>query len=291
MYDLIVAIIYGIVEGITEWLPISSTGHMILLNKFLPLNVRNEFWDMFLVVIQLGAILAVIVFFIKRLIPWDFDHKTGKHSPNKKKLILWGKIILASIPAAIVGLFLDDYLNTYLYNTSVVSIMLILFGVIFLFVEEELRKKQLFNTLKRTHKIKKSETVDDLTVLQVIAVGLFQVIAACLPGTSRSGATIVGGLIFGISRCAIAEFTFFLAIPVMLGSSALKLFKFGFDFQNNELTILLVGMVTAFIVSIFVIKYFMKYIKKNSFEIFGYYRIILGMAVMGVLGLSFVPIA
>lgn len=287
MIEIIKAFIYGIVEGITEWLPISSTGHMILLKDTLGLDVSDEFWNMFLVVIQFGAILAVIFLYWRRLIPLNKD-KNEKYHFDKPKLWMWLKIIVASIPAAIVGLFLDDYINEYLYNTTVVAIMLIFFGLIFIFVEQQKRRKNLFNKLTRTYK--RNDSIDNITFLQAFIIGLFQMIAAILPGTSRSGATIIAALILGLTRTVGAEFTFFLAVPAMVGSSLLKLIKFGFNFTNNEMSILLVGTFTAFFVSIFCIKYLMKYIKTHTFEVFGIYRIALGCVVLAYFGFSFAMI-
>lgn len=288
--DIIKAIIYGIVEGITEWLPVSSTGHMILLNEFMKMDVSKEFWEMFLVVVQLGAILAVIVYYWKKIVPWDVNKTTGEHFWSKPKLMMWVKIAIATIPAAVVGLFLDDYLNKYFYNPTVVGIMLILFGVFFILVEN---KKSL--TLNKLNLSRKGsgiyKEISDITFTQVIIIGLFQMIAAVFPGTSRSGATILAGLILGITRSCSAEFTFFLAIPAMLGSSLLKLIKFGFSFTTNELSILIFGTLTAFIVSIFVIKYLMLYIKKHNFEVFGIYRIVIGLVVLCYFGFSFVSLA
>ena len=267
------AALFGVVEGITEWLPISSTGHMILLNEFIPLKVSAEFWNMFEVVIQLGAILAVVVIFWKQI--WPFTLNNGSGSTGIKKLVktdilsLWGKILFACIPAAIVGLFLNDFLETYLYNYVVVAIALIVFGVAFIVVENWNKS--------RTPKV---TGLNDLTYKLVIIIGLFQLLAAVFPGVSRSGATIVGALLIGVSRTVAAEFTFFLAIPVMAGASLLKLVKFGFNFTAQELIILVIGFVVAFLVSIVVIKFLLKYIKRHDFKVFGWYRIVLGVAVL-----------
>lgn len=267
------AALFGVVEGITEWLPISSTGHMILLNEFIPLKVSAEFWNMFEVVIQLGAILAVVVIFWKQI--WPFTLKNGSGSTGIKKLVktdilsLWGKILVACIPAAIVGLLLNDFLETYLYNYVVVAIALIVFGVAFIVVENWNKS--------RTPKV---TGLNDLTYKLVIIIGLFQLLAAVFPGVSRSGATIVGALLIGVSRTVAAEFTFFLAIPVMAGASLLKLVKFGFNFTAQELIILIIGFVVAFLVSIVVIKFLLKYIKRHDFKVFGWYRIVLGVAVL-----------
>lgn len=264
--EIIKAIILGIVEGITEWLPISSTGHMILVDEFLKLNVSPQFMEMFLVVIQLGAIFAVIVLYWKKIFPFTFDNGV---KIEKDTISMWLKIIVACIPAAVVGLLFDDVLNELFYNPTTVAIMLILFGVLFIIIENYNRNKRpTVNSLS------------DITYQIAIMIGLFQLIAAVFPGTSRSGATIVGALLIGVSRTVAAEFTFFLAIPVMFGASALKLLKFGFNFTGNEMVLLLTGMVVAFIVSVISIKFLMTYIKKHDFKVFGWYRIILGIIVL-----------
>ncbi len=271
MIELIKAIIFGIVEGITEWLPISSTGHMILLDEIMPLNVTADFLEMFLVVIQLGAILAVVVIYWKRLFPFGVQKVQGrtKLTVDQPMMIMWLKILIASVPAAIVGIFLDDWLNALFYNYMTVAIMLILFGVLFIVIENS-----------RFSKNAKVNAISDITYTAALIIGVFQMIAAVFPGTSRSGATIVGALLIGISRTVAAEFTFFLAIPAMLGGSALKLLKFGFHFTSQELMILIVGMAVAFIVSILAIKFLMAYIKKHDFKAFGWYRIILGVIIL-----------
>ncbi len=271
MIELIKAIIFGIVEGITEWLPISSTGHMILLDEIMPLNVTADFLEMFLVVIQLGAILAVVVIYWKRLFPFGVEKVQGrtKLTVDQPMMIMWLKILIASVPAAIVGIFLDDWLNALFYNYMTVAIMLILFGVLFIVIENS-----------RFSKNAKVNAISDITYTAALIIGVFQMIAAVFPGTSRSGATIVGALLIGISRTVAAEFTFFLAIPAMLGGSALKLLKFGFHFTSQELMILIVGMAVAFIVSILAIKFLMAYIKKHDFKAFGWYRIILGVIIL-----------
>ena len=254
--EILKAILFGIVEGITEWLPVSSTGHMILLNEFVHMNVSEEFWDMFLVVIQLGAILAVVLLFWKQIWPFNFTGRSKTNGIVKKDIMkMWFKIIVACIPAAVVGLLFDDILEKYLYNPITVAVMLILFGIGFILVENG-------------HKG------------NAIIIGLFQLIAAIFPGTSRSGATILGGLMIGVSRTVAAEFTFFLAIPVMLGASLLKVIRFGFAFSMAEAVILLVGMAIAFIVSVLVIRFLMGYIKKHDFKVFGWYRIVLGILVL-----------
>lgn len=268
------AALFGVVEGITEWLPISSTGHMILLNEFLPLKVSEEFWNMFEVVIQLGAILAVVIIFWKQIWPFKMKEKNSKENGVKALvktdiLSLWGKILVACIPAAVIGLLFDEILETYLYNYVVVAIALIVFGIAFIIVE----------TWNKDRK-PKVDSLNDLTYKLVIIIGLFQVLAAIFPGVSRSGATIVGALLIGVSRTVAAEFTFFLAIPVMAGASLLKLVKFGLNFTMDELIILIIGFVVAFVVSIIVIKFLLKFIKKHDFKVFGWYRIVLGIAVL-----------
>lgn len=266
--EIIKAVLFGIVEGITEWLPISSTGHMILLNEFVHMNVSQEFWDMFLVVIQLGAILAVVVLYWNKIFPFDFSGN-AKSVIKADIFVMWFKILVACIPAAIIGILFDEILEKYLYNPITVAVMLILFGVGFIIIEDRNRgKKAKVRSLKK------------LTYKDALIIGLFQLIAAIFPGTSRSGATILGGLMIGVSRTVAAEFTFFLAIPVMLGASLLKIVKFGFAFSGNEAIILIVGMVVAFAVSVIVIRFLMGYIKKHDFKAFGWYRIVLGVLVL-----------
>ncbi len=264
--EILKAVLFGIVEGITEWLPISSTGHMILLNEFVTLDVSPEFWEMFLVVIQLGAILAVVLLFWNKIFPFRF-----KERPVIRKdiFVLWFKILVACIPAAVIGLAFDDVLDALFYNPWCVSIALIVFGVAFIVIEN--RNK---GTSARITEL------GQITYQTALMIGVFQVLAAVFPGTSRSGATIVGALLIGVSRTVAAEFTFFLAIPVMLGASLLKVVKFGFGFTGAEMIILLVGMAVAFIVSVIVIRFLMGYIKKHDFKIFGWYRIVLGAAVL-----------
>lgn len=276
MAEFLKAVLFGIVEGITEWLPISSTGHMILLDEFVKLDVSPEFWEMFLVVIQMGAILAVVLLFFGQI--WPFGRK-GNSNPVAEKgvlsyckkdiWILWFKILVACVPAAVVGLLFDEFFESLFYNGVCVSIALIVFGIGFIFIEN--RNKNA-NT--------KINSLAEITYQTAAIIGLFQLIAAIFPGTSRSGATILGALLIGVSRTVAAEFTFFLAIPVMLGASLLKILKFGFSFSGNELMILLTGMITAFIVSVIVIKFLMGYIKKHDFKVFGWYRIILGIVVL-----------
>lgn len=264
MLEILKSILFGIVEGITEWLPISSTGHMILLDEFIKLNMSDDFIEMFLVVIQLGAILAVVVLFWHKI--WPFSKKKGI---EPSKLSMWLKIIVACIPAAVVGLLFDDLLNEWFYNYQTVALALIVFGVLFIVIE---------NRNKNRYPIMNS--IDDITYLAAVEVGLFQLIAAVFPGTSRSGATILGGILIGMSRTVATEFTFFLAIPVMAGASLLKIVKFGFAFTGLEVAVLLVGMIVAFVSSIIVIRFLLDYVKKNDFKVFGWYRIILGILVL-----------
>jgi undecaprenyl-diphosphatase len=268
MIEILKSIIYGIVEGITEWLPVSSTGHMILLEEIMPMNVSKSFWSMFLVVIQLGAILAVVLLYWNKIFPFK-KTREGKYVSVKSIWILWSKILVATIPAAVIGLALDDWIDEHLYNGFVVAIMLILVGVAFIYVEN--RNKDMRPTVN---------SLSALSYKDALIIGLFQVIAAVLPGTSRSGATIIGGLLIGVSRAVAAEFTFFLAIPVMFGASLLKLVKFGFAFSFLEFFILIIGMLVALVVSIFVIRFLMSYIKKHDFKVFGWYRIVLGIIVL-----------
>ena len=262
--EILKAVLFGIVEGITEWLPISSTGHMILLDEFVKLNVSSEFYKLFEVVIQLGAILAVVIMYFKTIFPFGFG-KTKEETKNTFNL--WGKILVACLPAAVIGILFDDWLDEHLYNSIVVSIMLIIYGILFIIIESKKFGKG------------KTDSIDNITYKQAVGIGVFQLLAL-IPGTSRSGATIIGGLILGLKRSVAAEFTFFLAIPVMAGASLLKLLKYildvGFIFQTQELIILGVGCLVAFIISILIIKFLMNYIRKHDFKIFGWYRIILG---------------
>ena len=263
--EILKAIFLGIVEGITEWLPISSTGHMILVDEFIKLDVSKEFLDMFMVVIQLGAILAVLVLYFHKLNPFS----------RKKTLVereqtwsLWLKVIIACLPAAVIGLIFDDKINELFFNAWTIAITLIVYGVLFIIVE-------IFNR-KRKPKIRE---LSQLPYTMAFLIGVFQLLAL-IPGTSRSGVTIITALLLGASRFVAAEFTFFLAIPVMLGASALKLVKFGFSYTGLEIAILIAGVLTAFLVSVLAIKFLMKYIKKHDFKIFGVYRILLGIAVI-----------
>lgn len=268
--EILKAIFFGIVEGITEWLPISSTGHMILLDAFIKLNVSAEFLEMFLVVIQLGAILAVVVLYWKKLFPFTTHEK---YFIKKNIMIMWLKIIVACIPAAIVGLIWEDVIDQLFYNYQTVAIALIVFGLLFIGIEK-----------KHKGKIAKINSIDAITFKTAFLIGLFQLVAAIFPGTSRSGATILGGLMLSLSRTVAAEFTFFLAVPVMFGASLLKIVKFGLDFSADEIGILTSGLISAFAVSIFAIKFLIGYIQKNDFKIFGWYRIVLGILVLVYFG-------
>ena len=266
--EILKAIILGIVEGITEWLPVSSTGHMILVDEFMKLSVSEEFMEMFLVVIQLGAILAVPVLFFDKLNPFTKKKSEGE---RKKTYSLWLKVIVGVLPAAVIGLLLDDIFDTYFYNYIVVSIALIVYGVAFILIEK-LRK----------NKSAKVEDVYDLTYTDALKIGAFQVLSL-IPGTSRSGSTILGGMLSGVSRSASAEFSFFMAIPVMLGASGLKLVKYFVDGgipSGNEIILLLIGMVVSFFVSLFAIKFLTDFVKRHDFAPFGIYRIALGVAVI-----------
>ncbi|MDD6999553.1 MAG: undecaprenyl-diphosphate phosphatase [Oscillospiraceae bacterium] len=280
MVEILKAVLMGIVEGITEWLPISSTGHMILLEQIVQFQLSEAFMSMFRVVIQLGAILAVVLLYFDKLWPFRKPHEPAPQSANlSQKLIpwlrpgiwrLWGLILIASVPAAVIGLPLDDWLDTHLYNAPVVAATLILYGVLFLVVDNGRRPSV-------TH-------MDQLTWKHALVVGLWQVLSL-IPGTSRSGATIVGGLLLGLSRPVAAQFTFYLAIPVMAGASGLKLVKYllaGNTFTGLEIGVMLIGMVVAFVVSLLAIGFLMRYVKKHSFRLFGWYRIALGVLVLGV---------
>ncbi len=269
--ELLKVIILGIVEGITEWLPISSTGHMILVNEFIKLKVSEEFWEMFQVVIQLGAIMAVVVLYFSKLNP--FSPKKSE-AEKKDTWTLWFKVVVAALPAAVIGLPFDDLIDKVFYNYQTVAITLILYGVLFIVVENRNKDRKPVVC-----------ELNDLSYKTAALIGVFQILAL-IPGTSRSGATIVGAMLIGCSRFVAAEFTFFLAIPVMFGASLLKLVKFGLAFSASELMILAVGMVTAFVVSVLAIKFLMGYIKKNDFKAFGYYRIVLGVLVLGYFALA-----
>ena len=266
--EFLKVVFFGIVEGITEWLPVSSTGHMILLDEFVKLKGSADFVNVFLVVIQLGAIFAVVLQFWNQLFPFQFKDK-NRPVIEMDKMILWGKILLACIPAAVIGILFDDVFEAMFYHAVPVAIALIVFGIAFIVIER-------WNKGKRP----RMKTVEDLTISAVLIIGVFQLIAAIFPGTSRSGATIVGALLIGVSRKAASEFTFFLAVPVMLGASLLKVLQYGFAFSGSELLVLAVGMITAFLVSIVVIRFLMDYIKKHDFQAFGWYRIVLGIIVL-----------
>ena len=297
LIEILKAVLFGIVEGITEWLPISSTGHMILLNEVLPLDVSEEFYRMFEVVIQLGAIMAVVILFWSQIWPFGRKNNAAPLALKKKKngktgilaciinsagawiktdiFQLWFHILVSCVPAAIVGILFDELFEKWFYNYTTVAIMLILFGIAFIVIENYHKGKSA-----------KISTIADIGYDTSVLIGLFQLIAAIFPGTSRSGATIVGALLIGVSRTVAAEYTFFLAIPVMFGASLLKLVKFGFDFTMGESVILIVGMVVAFVVSLIVIRFLMGYIKKHDFKVFGWYRIVLGVIVLlaGIVG-------
>lgn len=281
MVEIIKSIFLGIVEGITEWLPVSSTGHLILVDEFLNMKMSDEFKEMFDVVIQLGAIMAVVLLYWKKL--WPFGRKNNAHPLSEKGagafvkkdiFAMWFKVLVACVPAAVVGLLFDDVLNDLFYNPLTVSIALIVFGIAFIIVEN-------WNKGRKS----KINSISELTYQTALIIGAFQLIAAVFPGTSRSGATIVGALLIGVSRTVAAEFTFYLAIPVMFGASLLKIVKFGFDFTGTEIAVLLAGMITAFLVSVVVIKFLMDYIKKHDFKVFGWYRIILGVLVLVYFGI------
>ena len=267
-YEILKAIVLGITEGITEWLPISSTGHMILLDEFIRLDVSAEFLSMFFVVIQLGAIMAVPVLFWDRINPFSV-----KKSSSEKKQILdtWGKVLVGSIPAAVLGFLLDDLLDRYLYNFVVVAAALVVYGISFIFVEKS-----------RAESKNNISCIETMSYVDALKIGAFQSLSL-VPGTSRSGSTILGGMLIGVSREASAEFSFFMAIPVMLGASALKIVKFmlaGFVAKKDEILLLFVGMIVSFAVSFFVIRFLMDYVKRHDFSLFGYYRILLGIAVL-----------
>mgnify|MGYP003188322799 CR=1 FL=1 len=295
MIEFLKSFLFGIVEGITEWLPISSTGHLILLNQFVKLDVSEEFYSMFDVVIQLGAILAVVILFWNQIFPFgapEGSHtvrrRQAKHAHRKKKsgngilsyvkmdiIILWLKVLVACIPAIVIGMPFNDLFEKWFYNYPCVAIALIVFGIAFIIVENNHKGKPA-----------KINSMDELTYKTAFLIGLFQLIAAIFPGTSRSGATIIGGLVIGLSRTVAAEFTFFLAIPVMFGASLMKVMHFGLHFSGYELGMLLLGMFTAFLVSVLVIRFLMDYIRKHDFKPFGWYRIVLGILVLVYFGIG-----
>ena len=269
--EILKVILLGVVEGITEWLPISSTGHMILVDEFIKLNVSEAFREMFFVVIQLGAIFAVIVLYWSKLFPFKKQKIADAKARivlDRETMLMWLKVIIAVLPAALIGIPFDAQIDAMFYNYQTVAVTLILYGVLFIVIETRNRGK-----------LPRINSIEQITYGTAIIIGIFQVLSL-IPGTSRSGATIVGAILIGVSRTVAAEFTFFLAIPVMLGASLLKLVKFGLIFTQAEAVILAVGMVTAFVVSILAIKFLMGYIKKHDFKVFGYYRIILGIAVV-----------
>lgn len=281
MLEIIKAIIYGIVEGITEWLPVSSTGHLILAKELIPfVETRDGFFDMFEVVIQLGAILAVVVLFWSQIWPFalskkEREGKTGVMSFVKMDIMtLWFKILVSCVPAAVIGILFDEVFEELFYNPVCIAIALIVFGIGFILIENWNKGKQA-----------KVNGLSELTYQMAVWIGVFQVIAAVFPGTSRSGATILGALLIGVSRKVASEYTFFLAIPVMFGASLLKLVKFGFDFTGVEIACLLTGSVVAFVVSLFILRFLLSYIKKHDFKVFGWYRIVLGVVVLAVFGL------
>lgn len=265
--EILKIIFLGIVEGITEWLPISSTGHMLLVDEFIKMNMSDAFKEMFFVVIQLGAILAVVVIFWHKM--WPFQLKDKHQSVIRKDVFsIWFKVVVACIPGAVVTILFDDYIEAHLHTPVVIATALIVYGILFILVERWNDKR-----------IPKTGKLSDITYKTALIIGLFQVLSI-IPGTSRSGATIIGALIIGVSRVAAAEFTFFLAVPVMFGLSFLKILKFGLVFSSAELITLILGMVVAFVVSVLVIKFLMSYIKKHNFQIFGWYRIVLGVVVL-----------
>lgn len=281
MLDILKAILYGIVEGVTEWLPISSTGHLLLVEKLLPFeDVSENFFGMFDVVIQLGAILAVVVLFWNKIWPFaltknERQGRTGAASFIKMDIMtLWFKILVSCVPAAVIGILFDEVFERLFYNPTCIAIALIVFGIAFILIEN-------WNKGRRP-KIRK---LSQITYQTALMIGIFQVIAAIFPGTSRSGATIVGALLIGVSRTVAAEYTFFLAIPVMFGASLLKVTKFGFQFTTTEAICLAVGTIVAFLVSVFVLRFLMAYIKRHDFKVFGWYRIVLGIIVLLYFGL------
>jgi len=279
MLEILKSILFGIVEGITEWLPISSTGHMILLDEFVKLNASEAFMEMYLVVIQLGAIMAVVILFWNQLWPFCLPKSNNSNGSaetgimgyiRKDIFIMWFKIAVACIPAVIVELAAGDWLEETFYNYQTVAIMLIVVGILFIFIENRNKEHSA-----------KINTIAEITYKSAFLIGVFQLVAAIFPGTSRSGATIIGGLVLGLSRTTAAEFTFYLAVPVMFGASLIKILKFGLVFTTDETLLLITGMAVAFIVSLVVIKFLMGYIKKHDFKVFGWYRIILGILVTG----------
>ena len=269
--EILKVVFLGIVEGVTEWLPISSTGHMLLVDEFIKMNMSDAFKEMFFVVIQLGAILAVVLLFWKKM--WPFQSgKKGMDAIRWDVFDIWFKVVVACIPGAVVTLLFDDYIEAHLHTPAVISAALILYGVAFILIEGRAGNRV------------RTANLEDITYKTALYIGLFQVLSI-IPGTSRSGATIIGALLIGVSRVAAAEFTFFLAVPVMFGLSAIKMLKFGFAFTTAELSVLLIGMVTAFAVSVLVIRFLMRYIQKHDFKIFGWYRIVLGVVLLAYFAL------
>ena len=267
--DILKSIFFGIVEGITEWLPVSSTGHLIIFEEFLEFSFDNsngDFWNLYSIVIQLGAIMAVVTMFWSNLFPFKF---MGGVTVKKSVMNMWYKVLVSCVPAAVIGLLLDELLEKYLYNWVTVAIMLILFGVFFIIIEN--RNKNAVPTVN---------SISEITYKQAVIIGAWQVLAAALPGTSRSGATIIGALLIGLSRKTAAEFTFYLAVPVMFGASLLKLIKCDFAFTPISVAALIVGMIVSYVVSVLVIKFLLGYIRKHDFKVFGWYRIALGIIVI-----------
>lgn len=279
--EILKVILFGVIEGVTEWLPVSSTGHLLLVNAVIPLKQSEAFMEMFNVVVQLGAILAVIVLFWRKLFPWKRETTVNEQGETLKKVVadkgvlaLWGKVLVACLPAGVIGILFDDILETYLHTPLVIALMLIVYGVAFILIENRYKGKEL--PLK---------TTADITYKHALIIGAFQVLSL-IPGTSRSGATIIGALLVGVARPAGAEFTFFLAIPVMLGASAIKILKFllaSGGFTGAEIGYLLVGVIVAFAVSMLAIKFLMDFVKKHDFKVFGWYRIALGAIVIATL--------
>ena len=268
LWEIIKSVILGVVQGITEYLPISSTGHMILVNEFLHLNFDSDFVNTFFVVIQLGSIMAVVVLYFKKLWPFDFKHTTS--SERKKVWILWSKVLVGCIPAGVVGILFDDFIDAYLYKPMVIALALIIYGIIFIIVES-------------CHITQSMNTLEDIDYITAANIGLFQMLAL-IPGTSRSGSTVIGGRILGVSKEAVSEFSFFMSVPVMAGATMLKLLKCGFGFNMIQWVVLLIGTLFAFVVSVFSIRFLMNYIKKHDFKAFGVYRIVLGILVIVYFG-------
>ena len=268
LWEIIKSVILGVVQGITEYLPISSTGHMILVNEFLHLNFDSDFVNTFFVVIQLGSIMAVVVLYFKKLWPFDFKHTT--RSERKKVWILWSKVLVGCIPAGVAGILFDDFIDAYLYKPMVIALALIIYGIIFIIVES-------------CHITQSMNTLEDIDYITAANIGLFQMLAL-IPGTSRSGSTVIGGRILGVSKEAVSEFSFFMAVPVMAGATMLKLLKCGFGFNMIQWVVLLIGTLVAFVVSVFSIRFLMNYIKKHDFKAFGVYRIVLGILVIVYFG-------